>query len=305
MNSKPAISVIILNYNNPKDTLECVHSLMKNNFDSYEVILIDNGSKDGSVDILRQLEPEYPDLIFVINQKNLGFAGGNNIGINLSKGDAILLLNNDTVVKEDFLDGLMQQASLLPEAGVLCPKIYFYDRPDTIWFAGGYIDWKYDGTHIGYGKKDNSSYNSPLTCEYVTGCAMLIKREVIKKIGLLDESFFAYQEDVDFCIRARKGGYKCMYIPSPNVWHKAGATSKKQERMSPFHRYLGTRNKLALVRKNFGIFRLVDALFRELFIVTPVYIILYASRGHFDLIPAQLQGMIDGLKGKNRYSTEL
>ncbi len=228
MKSKPALSIIILNYNNPDDTLECVHSLMKNRYDSYEVILVDNGSNKGSVEILRQLESEYPDLILVFNQKNLGFAGGNNIGFNLSKGDMILLLNNDTTVKEDFLEALMKQASLYPEAGILCPKIYFHDRPGTIWFAGGYIDWKYDGAHIGYGKMDNSSYGIPHACDYVTGCAMLIKRNVIEKIGFLDESFFAYQEDVDFCIRARKAGYKCMYIPYPHVWHKAGSTSKKK-----------------------------------------------------------------------------
>ncbi|VVB85579.1 Glycosyl transferase family group 2 [uncultured archaeon] len=195
----------------------------------------------------------------------------------------------------------MQQVSLHPEAGIFCPKIYFYNMPNIIWFAGGYIDWKYDGAHIGYGKIDNSSYDSPLVSDYVTGCAMLIKREVIEKIGLLDASFFAYQEDVDLCIRAHKAGYECMYIPYPHVWHKAGATSKKHERMSPFHRYLGTRNKLALVKKNFGIFWLMDALFRELFIVTPVYIILYLSRWHFDLIPAQFQGIIDGVRGKNKY----
>ena len=302
---KPKLSVIILNYNNPDDTLECVRSLIKNNFDDYEVILIDNGSADNSKEILKKLESEYSNLTFIINEKNLGFAGGNNVGIGMSRCDYILLLNNDTVVKEDFLDSLLKQASEHPDAGIFCPKIYFYDNPDTIWFAGGYIDWKYDGTHVGYGDKDDSVYNTAVTCEYVTGCAMLIKKEVIKKIGLLDESFFAYQEDVDLCIRARNVGYNCVYIPYPHVWHKGGATSKKQGRMSPFHRYLGTRNKLAMIRKNFSRLRFADALLRELFVVTPVYILLYASRGHFDLIPAQLQGIIDSLKGKNKYLTNM
>ena len=301
MNTQPKISVIILNYNNPFDTLECVYSLMKNNFNSYELILVDNGSTDNSKEILKELESEFSNLTFIINKKNLGFAGGNNVAVEAARGDYILLLNNDTVVKSDFLSGLMKQASEHHEAGIFCPKIYFYDRPDTIWFAGGYIDWKYEGAHIGHGTKDNNAYDTALICAYVTGCAMLIKREVIKKIGLFDESFFAYQEDVDLCIRARKAGYKCMYIPYPHVWHKVGLTSKKQGRMSPFIRYLGTRNKLTVVRKNYGKLRFVEALLRELFVVTPIYVLLYSSRGHFDLIPAQLQGIIDGLRRKNKY----
>ena len=124
---KPKLSVIILNYNNPDDTLECVRSLIKNNFDGYEILLIDNGSADDSKEILRKLESECSNLTFIINEKNLGFAGGNNVGIGVSVGDYILLLNNDTVVKEDFLDSLLKQASEHPDAGILCPKIYFYD----------------------------------------------------------------------------------------------------------------------------------------------------------------------------------
>ncbi len=305
MNTKPEISVLILNYNNTNDTLECVHSLMKNNFNNYEIILIDNGSTDGSKEILKELESKYSNIIFIINKINLGFAEGANKGMSIARGDYILFLNNDTIVKEDFLDCLIKQASEHPDASIFCPKIYFYDRPDTIWFAGGYIDWKYQGAHIGYGRKDSNIYDTAATCEYVTGCAMLIKKEVIKKIGLFDESFFAYQEDVDLCIRARKAGYKCMYIPYPHVWHKEGATSKKQGRMSPFIVYLGTRNKLVMVRKNYSKLRFVDALLRELFIATPIYSLLYASRGHFDLPPARLQGIIDALNGKNKYLPKL
>lgn len=301
MNTQPKLSVIVLNYNNPFDTQECVYSLMKSDFESYELILVDNGSTDNSSEIFKELKSKFSNLILINNKKNLGFAGGSNDAVKSARCDYILLLNNDTIVKKDFLAGLMKQASEHPDASIFCPKIYFYDRPDTIWFAGGYIDWKYEGAHIGYGKKDNNAYDTAVSCAYVTGCAMLIKKEVINKIGLFDESFFAYQEDVDFCVRARKAGYKCMYIPYPHVWHKVGLTSKKQGRMSPFIRYLGTRNKLTMVRKNYGKMRFFEALLRELFVVTPIYVLLYSSRGHFDLIPAQFQGIIDALKGKNKY----
>lgn len=251
------------------------------------------------------LLPPGQKLLILRIKRNRGFTGGNNIGMKYilreKKTDYIVLLSNDVVVDDNFIGTLMKQASRYPDAGIFCTKIYFYDEPDTIWFAGGYIDWKNEGAHIGYEKKDNHAYDAAITCKYVTGCAMLIKKEVLEKIGLLDESFFAYQEDVDFCIRARKAGYKCMYIPSPRVWHKVGSTLKKEGRMSPLIRYLGTRNKLSMIRKNFGRLRLIEALLRELFVVTPVYIILYASRRHFDLIPAQFQGIIDALRGKNKY----
>jgi len=275
---------------------------MKNDYENYEVILIDNGSTDNSQEVLKKLELEYSNLNFIINTKNLGFAEGNNIGIRASNGDYVLLLNNDTVVKENFLTSLMNQASKYPDSGVIGTKIYFYDEPDKIWFAGGYIDWKYDGAHIGYGELDENKYNTDKSVEFITGCTFLIKREVIEKVGLLDSSFFAYQEDVDWCVRIKKTGYQCIYVPYPEVWHKAGRTSKKQGRMSPLHRYLGTRNKLVLIKKNFSKLKFMDALLREILLVTPVYVILYASRGHFDLIPAQLQGIIDALRNRNKYA---
>ena len=303
MKNKPKVSIVVLNYNNPNDTIECINSLMRNSYENFDVILIDNGSTDNSVELLKPIK--YKNLIFIQNEKNLGFAGGCNVGIQyaLQNGaDYVLPLNNDTIIKEDFLDSLVGQASKYPDAGAIGPKIYFYDEPDKIWFAGGYIDWKYDGAHTGYGKLDDNKYNTEQSVEFITGCAMLIKREVIEKVGLLESSFFAYQEDVDFCVRVRKAGYKCIYIPYPEVWHKGGKTSKKQGRMSPFHRYLGTRNKIVLMKKNFGKLKFIDVLLREVFVVTPILIILYAYRRHFDLIPAQIQGIIDAIKNVNKYA---
>lgn len=302
MKNKPKVSLVVLNYNNPTDTIECISSLLKNSYENFEVILIDNGSTDNSVELLNSIH--YKNVIFIQNEKNLGFAGGCNMGIRhalQNNADYILLLNNDTVVKEDFLDNLIEQALKYSDAGAIGPKIYFYDEPDKIWFAGGYIDWKYDGAHIGYGKLDDNIYNTERSVEFISGCALLIKSEVVEKVGLLDPSFFAYQEDVDFCVRIKNAGYKCLYIPYPHLWHKGGTTTKKQGRMSPFHRYLGTRNKLVLYRKNYGRLQFMGVLLHEIFLVTPILILLYIYRRHFDLISAQLQGMIDGLKGKNRH----
>lgn len=304
MKNKPKVSIVVLNYNNPNDTIECINSLMKNNYRNFDVILIDNGSTDNSVELLNSIK--YKNLFFIQNEQNLGFAGGCNIGIRhaLQNGAKyILLLNNDTVVKGDFLNSLIEQALKYPDAGAIGPKIYFYDEPDKIWFAGGYIDWKYDGAHTGYGKKDAEKYSTAKSVGFITGCAMLIKNEVIEKVGLLDTSFFAYQEDVDFCVRVRKARYTCIYLPYPAVWHRGGKTSKKHGRMSPFHRYLGTRNKLVLIKKNFRMLKLIDVFLREIFVVTPILIVLYVYRRHFDLIPAQIQGIIDAIIGRNKFSS--
>jgi GT2 family glycosyltransferase len=130
---------------------------------------------------------------------------------------------------------------------------------------------------------------------------MLMSRIALEKIGLLDSSLFAYHEDVDWCYRGRKLGFKCIYVPYPEVWHKGGATSKKEGRMSPMHRYLGTRNKLAVIKKNFGMMKFVEVLTREIFLVTPLYMALYTLRGHFDLISAHFEGIKDALKDRNKF----
>lgn len=274
---------------------------MANNYPNFDVILIDNGSRDNSIEILSQLS--YPNLLFIKNKQNLGFAEGNNIGIRhaLENGaDFVLLLNNDTIVKEDFISELIKQARKYPNAGAIGPKIYFLDRPNIIWFAGGYIDWKYDGAHFGYGEEDKGKYDVARRVDFISGCAMLLRRAALEKVGLLDSSLFAYHEDVDWCYRARKLGLECIYIPYPEVWHKGGSATKKKGRMSPFHRYLGTRNKIVVAKKNLGKNKFFDVLLREIFLVTPCYIALYSKRGHFDLLLAHLKGVIDALGGRNR-----
>ncbi len=223
---KPSVVIVIVNWNSCDDTINCIESLKKVTYPEYEVVIVDNGSTDGSEKVLRG---RFPELTLIQTGHNLGFAGGVNAGIKyaLKKGaDYILLLNNDTVVAPDFLEELVKVAERDEKAGILCSKIYFYNRPDRIWYAGATFHSLMGLTVlVGYERKDNEKFNTIKETE-PTGCSMLLKREVCEKIGLFDEQYFCYYEDMDFGMRAKRAGFKTLYVPSSKVWHKIGVTTR-------------------------------------------------------------------------------
>jgi GT2 family glycosyltransferase len=268
--TNPHVSIIILNWNGWEDTIECLESLYEINYKNYNVIVVDNGSQDDSVQKIKDYcdgklkiespffeynpqnkpisvieftedEEEIPSKgnsadkkIFLLkNKKNYGFADGNNIGINFALNnlntDYISLLNNDTVVDNDFIDQLMKVAESDDKIGLLGPKIYSYDRPDEIQTAGFNIKWSIgEIVSIGHTEKDNGQYDEIKSVDCVSGCAMLIKKELILKMGnFLDHEYFLYYEDMDSCVRTRKLGYDIFYVPHSKIWHKTSSTSKK------------------------------------------------------------------------------
>lgn len=242
---KPSVYIIILNWNNWPDVKECLASLQNNDYPNYKVVIVDNGSKE---------KPAAPDLEIKIiyNQENLGFAGGNNVGIKHAlenDADYVLLLNNDTIVSGNFLTKLIEAGESDKEIGLLGPKIFFYGDKKRIWFAGGKVNWlRNKGTMRGWGEMDNGQYDRPKIQEtdYLTGCCLLIKREAIKKIGLMPEEYFLYYEDTDWSLKARKAGYKCVFVPESKIWHKV---SKSSAAGSPSYIYYHVRNGLLLARR--------------------------------------------------------
>ena len=245
----PKVFIIILNWNGLKDTLECLESVFKLDYPNFEVIVVDNGSTDNSVEVIRKA---YPQVILIENKKNLGYAEGNNVGIRyaLKHGaDYVWLLNNDTVVDADALKNLVKVAEKNENVGILGSKIYYYDKPNIICFAGATIDWeKGTSPHIGDGEIDKGQYDAIKEVDRVTGCSMLVKKEVCETIGLLDENFFLYVEEVDWCVRAKKAGFKCMIVPDSKVYHKISISVKK---ISNFYKtYYMNRNFLYLIKKN-------------------------------------------------------
>lgn len=259
MNKFPKVSIIILNWNGWRDTLSCIDSLAKIKYPNYEALIVDNGSDDESIEKLEvesgRWEVEGINFKLIENKENLGFAGGNNRGIEeaIKNGaDYVLLLNNDTIVDPIFLDKLIEAGESDKNIGIIGSKIYFYSDPNRIWFAGGKINWlKTKGYHLKLNEKEPDRQGSDgiekiLPADYITGCAILIKREVIEKIGYLGEDYFLYYEDTDYCLRARKSGWQCVLAPKSHIWHKISQSTKE---LSPSYIYYHTRNGLLMAKR--------------------------------------------------------
>lgn len=222
----PLVYIIVLTWNGKKDTLECLSSLEKISYPNARILVVDNASEDGTAEEIRRI---FPNTEVIVNATNLRFAGGNNAGIRrgLEAGaEYVVLLNNDTTVDPQFVTQMVAAASEDPVIGMVGPKILYYGEPQRIWFAGGKIEWwKGWMSHIGIREVDHGQHNSVREVDFLTGCCMLVKREVIERVGMLDESYFIYGEDADWCVRGSRAGYKLQYVPSAVVWHKLSVST--------------------------------------------------------------------------------
>ena len=251
-NKSPKIFIILLNWNNYIDTKECVESLFKISYNNYQIVIVDNGSEDDSYS---KLTKEFKQgVIFIPNGMNMGFADGNNVGIKYAiknGADYVLLLNNDTIVDRDFLNEMMKVAEKEPSVGILGPKIYYYSKPGVIWFADGKFSRIRGGTKVtSMNVKDNGKYDDIKEQDFIAGCALLVKKEVLEKVGLLDKDYFIYAEEADFCIRTKKAGYRIVYVPESKVWHKVAQSFKGN--FTPSYLYFQSKNRLLLIKKNFS-----------------------------------------------------
>lgn len=224
----PRVAVIVLTWNGRALTLDCLESLAAVTTPGVHVMLVDNASTDGTVGAVRKRFGDNVEI--VANNTNLGFAGGNNAGIQRALDatfDYILLLNNDTIVDPGFIDPLLTGMS--EKVGIAGPKIYYYTPSDQIWFAGGEVSL-HRGTarHIGIRERDLGQHDSPRRVDYISGCALMARRDVFERIGLLDPGYRAYFEDVDFCMRATRAGFDVIYAPRSKVWHRISASTGGQ-----------------------------------------------------------------------------
>jgi GT2 family glycosyltransferase len=244
----PSIAIILLSYGRAADTIDCIRSLRQSTYTNYEIIVVDNASPDGAAD---SVASACTGITLIRNDRNLGFAGGNNVGIRaaLDRGaELILVLNNDTVVDPDMLGRLVKAAGASPRIGIVGAKILYADPPTMIWYAGGTLHSPSATTsHHGIGRQDTGTFDQPGVCTFVTGCAMLVPAEVWRRVGVFDAGFFAYLEDGDFCHRARCAGYELRYEPSARLYHKVSSTTAWD---SPGYTYLNVRNKILFLRKH-------------------------------------------------------
>ena len=242
----PLTYIIVLTWNGWNDTEECLRSLVPVAASGIRILLVDNGSVDGTPEKVRRA---FPEVEVIENGKNLGFPGGNNVGIReaLSKGaNFVILLNNDTVVDKDFARELLSVAVQDKKVGMATSKIYFYDRPETIWFAGGDVStWTGRSRHEGYGEVDRGQYDNTVEVGRPCGCSLLVTRAFLEDVGLLDEDLFLYGEEIDWALRARQKGYQSILAPRSKVWHKwASGTGGAQ---SGNYLYYTVRNMLRVL----------------------------------------------------------
>ena len=245
MQNECKLSIITIYYNGLKDTCELIDSFPFNN--EMEVIVVDNASKQDEASIILK---KYTHIKVIRSRQNLGFAGGNNLGIKEAKGKYILLINNDTFFKEFNIDPLIERLESSERIGLVCPKLRFAWRNNPIQFAG-YTPLSpitVRNQAIGFGEEDHGQYDTPHKTPYAHGAAMLIKRDAIDRVGLMPECFFLYYEELDWSMMFTRAGYEIWYDPACTVYHKESQTTGQN---SPLRTYYITRNRLLLVKRNY------------------------------------------------------
>lgn len=281
------LSIITVNYNGLKDTCALIDSIPFN--EDMEVIVVDNGSNENEANVLQE---RYPYIKVIRSDKNLGFAGGNNLGIKSAKGKYIFLVNNDTIFKEFKPQILIRRLESSPKIGMVCPKIRFAWKNNPIQFAGytPLSSITVRNQAIGFGEEDKGQYDTPHQTPYAHGAAMMLKREVIDKVGLMPECYFLYYEELDWSMMITRAGYEIWYEPASTIYHKESQSTGQN---SPLRTYYITRNRLLLVKRNWSGFTKYLSYFYLIIIVATRDILKYTFKGQFDLTGAVIKGIIN------------
>ena len=287
MHQECELSIITINYNGLQDTCALIETIPFN--DKMEVIVVDNASlKDEATEI----ENKYPHIKVIRSDKNLGFAGGNNLGIRAAHGKYIFFLNNDTILKPQTSDfrHLIDRLESSQKIGVVCPKIRFAWGDHPIQFTGYTPLSKITVRNkaIGFGEKDQGQYDSPHPTPYAHGAAMLIKREVIDKVGFMPECYFLYYEELDWSMMMTRAGYEIWYEPACTIYHKESQATGPN---SPLRTYYITRNRLLLVKRNWNGLTKYFSYCYLIGIVAVRDILKYTLKGRIDLTKAVCRGI--------------
>ncbi len=327
--SAPPVGIVIVNWDLADDTLACLESVFQMDYPAFQVVVVDNGSTDGSP---ARIGAAFPQVTQIVNAENRGFAAGANLGLDwaLAQGSAyVLVLNNDTTVAPDLLARLVAAGESDPQTcgepgrtiGILSPRIFYFDEPARTWhLAARWHRWLPMPVHVwegatfpltptlspegegacppplgeGLGEGDGSELTAGVVeADFVSGCAMMLRRSLLEAVGGFDASYFMYGEDIDLCARAKEAGYRIVAVPGARVWHKV---SRSAARASAEMRYWRTRNQIEVYRRYLGGWRGR---------LLPGYVLLKAlvdvgrdlARGQVDLVGPLLRGVRDGLQG--------
>lgn len=292
MKKQPLVYIVVVNWKRYDDTIDCLKSLGEIDYKNYKIVVVDNESQEREA---TNLKKKFPNIKIIKNRKNLGFSQPNNQGIKVAlkdKADYVLLLNNDTVVKGDFLKNLIGYAEKKNFRGILNPKILYYDS-DIVWAIGGRLSVLTSIPRmIGQGKP-SSNFTEIIEPDYASGCALLVHREVIDKVGLLDTRYFAYYEDTDWSYRIRAAGFKVKVIPKSIIWHKVSqSTNQKTGKIGETYAYLLAKNGIL-----FGVLNL-DGLSKLMYLInqytTKPFLYLIFKVDSKKAAISYLKGLVDG-----------
>jgi len=285
------ISLVTVNYNGLEDTCALIDTIASSDY-SLEVIVVDNGSKVNEAEVIKQ---KYPETVCIRSEKNLGFAGGNNLGLKVARGRWIYFINNDTIFEPFNPKALIERLESSEKIGMVCPKICFAYPPRHIQFAGftplSKITVRNKG--IGFDEQDKGQYNAPHPTPYAHGAAMMVKRSVIEKVGAMPECYFLYYEEYDWSESFRRAGYEIWYEPKSVIYHKE---SRSTGQNSPLKTYYLTRNRLLFVRRNYPHSVRPLTYTYLLFVVATRDILKNMLHRRFDLAKATLRAINDFIK---------
>ncbi|MBS9460948.1 glycosyltransferase family 2 protein [Flagellimonas sp. 389] len=262
---KPLVSIITINYNESEVTLDLLQSIRTLTYPNYEIIVVDNASPNDNPDKIKE---KYPEITLIKSKENLGFAGGNNLGVKQAKGDYLLFINNDTIVPKDFIESLVQTLQDDETIGMVSPKIKFHWDPTLIQYAGytPMSHWTIRNNSIGYHQKDNGDFDAEGETQSIHGAAMMVPKSIVEKVGMMTEIYFLYYEEHDWAEMIKRAGYKIYYQPKSYILHKESVSTGK---FSPLKTYYISRNRILFARRNFKPFQLWISLLFQCFVSIP------------------------------------
>lgn len=294
----PLVSIITINFNQPKITCEFLRSLKKLSYPNIEVVIIDNASDE---DPSQQITSEFPSFRFYRTTKNLGFSGGNNLGMKLALGEYFLIINNDTeVVDANLIEKLIEPMQNDTSIGMVSPKIRYFDHPDVIQFAGYNKINSFTGrnSQVGDHEVDKGQYNTSGFTHYANGAAMMVKREVTKNVGIFTDHFFLMYEELDWSAQAIKYGYKIYYQAEVYLLHKESMSVGKT---SPLKVYYNNRNRIMFMRRNTNSYEFACFLLYLIFLTIPKNVLAFLMKRQFEHLRAFCKAIIWNVENINIY----